>query len=58
MEPRKGWFWDDPQYWLMRAEESRTLADQMSDPRAKQAMLRMAEEYDELAAHSQKRTRP
>jgi hypothetical protein len=35
----------DPQYWHERAEEAR----RMIDERAKQTMLRVAEEYDEFA---------
>jgi hypothetical protein len=39
----------DPQYWHERAEEARRMAGRMIDERAKQTMLRVAEEYDEFA---------
>jgi hypothetical protein len=40
---------NDPQHWLNRAEESRVLAEQMSDETAKEMMLRIAGDYDKLA---------
>jgi hypothetical protein len=42
-------FIDDPPYWRERANEARTLANQMSDPYGKIAMLRIADEYERLA---------
>jgi hypothetical protein len=37
------------EYWLERAEEMRVLAELMSNPSAKQSMLRIAENYNRLA---------
>jgi hypothetical protein len=40
---------DDPQYWHQRAEEARVLAEQMSDELHKEMMLKVADNYDQLA---------
>ena len=50
-------FINEPEHWRRRAEEARTLADQMSDPRSKQAMLRIATDYDHLATRAEARTK-
>jgi len=42
-------FINDPEHWRNRAEEARTLADQMSDEASKQTMLRIAADYERLA---------
>jgi len=36
-------------------EEARSIAEQMSDPDSKQMMLRIAEDYERLAAHARRR---
>jgi len=41
---------DNPEHWQERAEEARSIAEQMSDPDTKQMMLRIAEDYERLAA--------
>ena len=46
---------DDPKHWLERADEARSIADQISDPDSKQMMLRIAEDYERLANHARRR---
>jgi len=46
---------DNPAHWQERAEEARSIAEQMSDPDSKQMMLRIAEDYERLAAHARRR---
>jgi len=50
-------FINDPQHWRGRAEEARTLAEQMSDETSKQMMLRIADDYDRLAERAEQRVR-
>jgi hypothetical protein len=37
---------DDPKHWLERAEEARSIADQLSDPESRRMMLRIAKDYE------------
>jgi hypothetical protein len=46
---------DDPEHWRERAEEARHVAGQMSDPVTREAMLRIAADYEGLAEHAQRR---
>jgi hypothetical protein len=46
---------DNPEHWQERAEEARSIAEQMSDPDSKRMMLRIAEDYERLAAHARRR---
>ena len=39
----------DPQHWRFRAEEARTVADQMTHEEARTIMRRIANDYDHLA---------
>jgi hypothetical protein len=39
-------------YWLVRAEDARTTAEQMHDPSAKRMMLGIAAGYEKLARHA------
>jgi len=41
-------FWD-PAHWRFRAEEARTVADQMTHEDARTIMRRIANDYDRLA---------
>jgi hypothetical protein len=42
-------FINEPDHWRARAEEARNLAHQMNDPESKDAMLRIADDYERLA---------
>jgi len=46
---------DDPEHWRSRAEEARSVAEQLSDPESKQTMLRIAADYERLAEHAKQR---
>jgi hypothetical protein len=40
---------DDAEYWRKRAEEARTLAEQMKNTHTKSLMLGIAESYEKIA---------
>jgi hypothetical protein len=44
----------DPHHWRHRAEEARLLAEEMKDPKAREAMMRMAKDYDHIAERAEK----
>jgi hypothetical protein len=46
---------NSPAHWRKRAEETRRLANQLSDPVAKQTVMEIAQSYDELAAMAETR---
>jgi hypothetical protein len=46
--PSRTFVWD-PQHWRFRAEETRTVADQMTHEEARTIMRRIAMDYDRLA---------
>jgi hypothetical protein len=48
-------FINDPKHWRDRAEEDRTLAEQMTDETSKQMMLRIAADYETLAERAELR---
>ena len=47
---------NDPEHWRQRAEEARRMAD-LSDVPSKEAMLRIAEEYEKLAERAEQRAK-
>jgi hypothetical protein len=47
---------DDAEHWLSRAEETRTIAEIMTDPEARRIMFDIAEGYDRLAERVVDRT--
>jgi hypothetical protein len=47
----------DAKHWRARAEEARAHAEQLSDPVARQTMLKIAEEYEKLAQQAEARAR-
>ena len=46
---------NDPKYWRERAEEARTVANEMTIPDAKHRTLRIADDYEELARRAERR---
>jgi len=46
--PSRKFVWD-PAHWRFRAEEARTVADQMTHEAARTIMRRIANDYDRLA---------
>jgi hypothetical protein len=40
-------------HWRDRAKEARALADQITDPEAKQAMVAVAESYEKIAKRAE-----
>jgi hypothetical protein len=49
-------FINEPDHWRARAEEARMLANQMNDSESRDAMLRIAEDYERLATRAEDRT--
>jgi hypothetical protein len=50
-------FINDPTHWLQRAAETRALAQSMTDPQSKEAMLRIAQDYEHLAERAKLRAK-
>ena len=48
-------FINDPAHWRQRADEARTIAEQMSDLQSKDSMLRIAKDYECLAERAEER---
>ena len=44
----------DPEHWRFRAEETRTVADQMTHEESRTIMRRIAQDYDRLAKLAEK----
>jgi hypothetical protein len=43
---------DDPKHWRERAEEARAMAEKINDPASKEAMLRIARDYEMNAEYA------
>jgi hypothetical protein len=43
--------------WRLRAEEMRTVADEMTDPTNQATARRLADDYDRLAEHAERHQR-
>jgi hypothetical protein len=48
-------FVNESDHWRVRAEQARILARQMGDSESKDAMLRIAEDYERLAKRAEDR---
>ena len=48
---------NDPDHWRQRAEQMRALANDAKDEDAKQAILRIARDYDLLAVRAEQRSK-
>jgi hypothetical protein len=48
---------NDPKHWQDRAEEARAMAEQLTDEKSRDAMLRIAKDYDKLAERAEVRLR-
>jgi hypothetical protein len=48
---------NDPEHWLKRAEEARTLAGELTDSEARRMMLNIADGYDRLAKRAEARAK-
>jgi hypothetical protein len=48
---------NDPEHWRQRAEEARAITELMTDMPSREAMLRIAADYDRLAKRAEDRKR-
>jgi hypothetical protein len=48
---------NDPKHWRVLAEAARAAADEFSDADLKRRMLKIVEDYEELARRAEKRLR-
>jgi hypothetical protein len=46
---------DDPEHWRERAEKARAVAEKLSNPTAKAAMLSIAEQYERQGEDARQR---
>jgi hypothetical protein len=50
-------FINDPEHWRKRADEARSLADDMKDEISKQMMLQIADDYERLVKRAEQRAK-
>jgi hypothetical protein len=48
---------NDPEHWHKRADEARSLADDMKDEISKQMTLQIADDYERLAKRAEQRAK-
>ena len=48
---------NDPEHWRKRADEARSLADDMKDEISKQMTLQIADDYEHLAKRAEQRAK-
>jgi hypothetical protein len=48
--------YNDPRHWRERGEEMRRIAEGIDDAKSRQIMLKIADEYDKLAARAENRS--
>jgi len=46
---------DNPKHWQERAEEARSIAEQLKDPDSRPMLLRIADDYERLGEHARRR---
>ena len=46
-----------PEHWLERAEEARTITESLTNPQSKEAMLRIAKDYERIAEGAAQRAK-
>jgi hypothetical protein len=46
---------DDPKHWQERAEEARSIAEQLPDPESRRMLIRIADDYERFAADARRR---
>src|SRR5262249_54917553 len=49
---------NDPKHWEERAEEARSIAEQLKDAESRRTLLRIADDYERLAADARARMKP
>ena len=49
---------EDSEHWRIRADEARSLANDMKDEISKQMMLQVADDYEHRAKRAQQRAKP
>ena len=48
---------ENPKHWRDRAEEARTIAEKLSDPKSREILFTIAEDYLRLAEHAERQAK-